>query len=158
MKLPRALNVLSNFGVSLKKNGSSISWPGLNCNLDDVRGRLVARDPFPSPEDAFAVVRREEMRRKVMLVENQFCHNLILLPWCPIRFCPLTNMHSNDHGVTTVTAQATQKTSDGKFTVNQRIGRLKEAKWACPSSPICARTTCHCWYFDLIYTGADRTN
>lgn len=27
---------------------------GLNSNLDDVRGRVVARDPFPSPEDAFA--------------------------------------------------------------------------------------------------------
>ncbi|XP_073307164.1 uncharacterized protein [Primulina huaijiensis] len=34
---------------------------GLNRNIDDVRGRVVARDPFPSPEDAFAKVRREEM-------------------------------------------------------------------------------------------------
>ncbi|XP_073152035.1 uncharacterized protein [Henckelia pumila] len=40
---------------------------GLNRELDDVRGRVVAREPFPSLEDAFADVRREEMRRKVML-------------------------------------------------------------------------------------------
>ncbi|XP_075499991.1 uncharacterized protein LOC142538567 [Primulina tabacum] len=39
---------------------------GLNRNLDDVRGRVVARDPFPSSDDAFAEVRREEMQRKVM--------------------------------------------------------------------------------------------
>ncbi|XP_073129675.1 uncharacterized protein [Henckelia pumila] len=43
---------------------------GLNLNLDDVRGRVVARDPFPSTEDAFAEVRREEMRRKVMLSDD----------------------------------------------------------------------------------------
>ncbi|XP_073133787.1 uncharacterized protein [Henckelia pumila] len=30
---------------------------GLNRNLDEVRGRVVARDPFPSTEEAFADVR-----------------------------------------------------------------------------------------------------
>lgn len=40
---------------------------GLNRELDDVRGKIVARDPFPFHDDAFAEVRREEMRRKVML-------------------------------------------------------------------------------------------
>ncbi|KAL4562118.1 hypothetical protein LXL04_034312 [Taraxacum kok-saghyz] len=43
---------------------------GLNRNLDEVRGRVVARDPFPSTEDAFAEVRREEVRRKVMLTDE----------------------------------------------------------------------------------------
>lgn len=47
-----------------------IRFAGLNRNLDDVRGRVVARDPFPSPEDAFADVRREEMRRKVMFYDD----------------------------------------------------------------------------------------
>lgn len=47
-----------------------IRFAGLNRNLDDVRGRVVARDPFPSPEDAFADVKREEMRRKVMLYDD----------------------------------------------------------------------------------------
>lgn len=31
---------------------------------------VVAHNPFPSPEDAFAEVRREEMRRKVMLPDD----------------------------------------------------------------------------------------
>ena len=43
---------------------------GLNRNLDEVRGRVVAREPFPSTEDAFAEVRREEVRRKVMLTDD----------------------------------------------------------------------------------------
>lgn len=34
---------------------------GQNSHLDYVRGRLVARDPFPSPDDAFTEVRREEL-------------------------------------------------------------------------------------------------
>ncbi|KAK0598581.1 hypothetical protein LWI29_036055 [Acer saccharum] len=44
---------------------------GLNRNLDEVRGRVVARYPFPSTEEAFAEVRREEGRRKVMLTDDQ---------------------------------------------------------------------------------------
>ncbi|KAI9154591.1 hypothetical protein LWI28_028499 [Acer negundo] len=44
---------------------------GLNRNLDEVRGRVVARDPFPSTDEAFAKVRREEGRRKVMLTDDQ---------------------------------------------------------------------------------------
>ncbi|KZV22300.1 hypothetical protein F511_17902 [Dorcoceras hygrometricum] len=43
---------------------------GLNRELDDVRGRIVARDPFPSTDDAFSEVRREELRRKVMLPDS----------------------------------------------------------------------------------------
>ena len=40
---------------------------GLNSNLDEVRGRLVGRAPFPDTEEAFSEVRREEARRRVML-------------------------------------------------------------------------------------------
>lgn len=53
---------------------------GLNSNLDDVCGRVVVRDPFPYPNDAFAEIRREEMHRK-------FCFMMILLllhqTWTP---------------------------------------------------------------------------
>lgn len=35
---------------------------------DDVRGRLLARDPLPTIREAFAVLRHEESRRKVMMV------------------------------------------------------------------------------------------
>lgn len=43
---------------------------GLNRNLDEVRWRVVACDPFPSTEEAFADVRREEARRNVMLTDE----------------------------------------------------------------------------------------
>ncbi|XP_073152996.1 uncharacterized protein [Henckelia pumila] len=52
---------------NLEKERAFDFLAGLNRELDDVRGRVVAREPFPSPEDAFAEVRREDMRRKVML-------------------------------------------------------------------------------------------
>lgn len=66
---------------------------GLNRNLDGVRGRLVARDPsflLKMLLQRYAAARR--CTGKSCWLTNQFCHNLILLPWCPIRFCPLTNM------------------------------------------------------------------
>ncbi|TXG73529.1 hypothetical protein EZV62_002108 [Acer yangbiense] len=37
---------------------------GLNWNLDEICGQVVARDPFPLIEEAFAEVHREEGRRK----------------------------------------------------------------------------------------------
>ena len=40
---------------------------GLNPDLDEVRGRLLGSKPFPPIKDAFAEVRREESRKKVML-------------------------------------------------------------------------------------------
>lgn len=42
---------------------------GLNRDLDDVHDRLAALDPFQSPDDAFAEVRRAELRSKVMLTD-----------------------------------------------------------------------------------------
>ncbi|GAA0146415.1 hypothetical protein LIER_06379 [Lithospermum erythrorhizon] len=46
---------------------------GLNNELDEVRGRIIGQKPFPSTEEAFAEVRREETRRRIMLnqLENQ---------------------------------------------------------------------------------------
>ena len=40
---------------------------GLNRDLDEVRGCVLSRVPFPLIDEAFAKVRREENRRKVML-------------------------------------------------------------------------------------------
>ena len=40
---------------------------GLNQNLDEVRGRLLAINPLPSIREVFSKVRREESRKKVML-------------------------------------------------------------------------------------------
>ncbi|KAJ1396328.1 hypothetical protein SESBI_32635 [Sesbania bispinosa] len=40
---------------------------GVNRNLDEVRGRILGTKPLPSIREAFAEVRREESRRKIML-------------------------------------------------------------------------------------------
>ncbi|XP_052197933.1 uncharacterized protein LOC127804888 [Diospyros lotus] len=40
---------------------------GLNSDLDEVRGQLLGIKPFPSIKEAFAEVRREESRKKVMM-------------------------------------------------------------------------------------------
>ena len=40
---------------------------GLNVEFDEVRGRIIGRNPMPSIGKAFAEVRREESRRHVML-------------------------------------------------------------------------------------------
>ncbi|XP_073284992.1 uncharacterized protein [Primulina huaijiensis] len=40
---------------------------GLNKNLDEVRGRMLAIKPLPTIREVFSEVRREESRRKVML-------------------------------------------------------------------------------------------
>ncbi|KZV37837.1 hypothetical protein F511_10867 [Dorcoceras hygrometricum] len=40
---------------------------GLNRDLDEVRGRILGRNPLPSLVEVFAEVRREEGRRKIML-------------------------------------------------------------------------------------------
>ena len=39
----------------------------LNQELDEVRGRILGRKPLPSIREVFSEVRREEMRRKVMI-------------------------------------------------------------------------------------------
>ncbi|GMI80943.1 hypothetical protein HRI_001763600 [Hibiscus trionum] len=40
---------------------------GLNRDLDEVRGRILGRTPLPTIGEAFAEVRREENRRRVMM-------------------------------------------------------------------------------------------
>ncbi|GMI84832.1 hypothetical protein HRI_002152500 [Hibiscus trionum] len=40
---------------------------GLNRDLDEVRGRILGRTPLPTIGEAFAKVRREENRRRVMM-------------------------------------------------------------------------------------------
>ncbi|CAN1766628.1 hypothetical protein LINPERHAP1_LOCUS10007 [Linum perenne] len=43
---------------------------GLNDDLDEVRGRIIAQKPLPKLGEAFSEVRREETRRRLML-ENK---------------------------------------------------------------------------------------
>ncbi|KAI4345962.1 hypothetical protein L6164_013045 [Bauhinia variegata] len=42
---------------------------GLNKDLDDVRNRILIRNPLPSTQEVFSEVRREASRRKIMLQE-----------------------------------------------------------------------------------------
>ena len=48
---------------------------GLNSDLDEVRGILLGTKPFPSIKEAFAKVRREESRKKVMLTASGSSNN-----------------------------------------------------------------------------------
>ena len=43
---------------------------GLNVEFDEVRGRIIGRQPLPSIGEVFSEVRREESRRQVMLVKQ----------------------------------------------------------------------------------------
>lgn len=43
---------------------------GLNSVYDDVRGRLLAREPLPSVREAFTILRYEKSRRMVMLPDK----------------------------------------------------------------------------------------
>lgn len=93
---------------------------GLNRDLDDVQGRLAARDPFPSPDDAFAEVRREELRSKVMLTD--VVPQFLSAPESSVMVSHKTptqgQRQTNGLGVTTVITPAIQWTNDGKFTAN----------------------------------------
>ena len=55
--------------------------PGLNPNLDEVRGRILGTKPLPSIREVFSEVRREESRKKVMFGNPNPEHKLdILVP------------------------------------------------------------------------------
>ena len=43
---------------------------GLNVDFDEVRGRILGRNPIPPIGEVFSEVRREESRRQVMLGKN----------------------------------------------------------------------------------------
>ncbi|GAA0152308.1 hypothetical protein LIER_10820 [Lithospermum erythrorhizon] len=45
---------------------------GLNNNLDEVKGRIISRSPFPSTEEAFVDIRREESQRRAILQKGDF--------------------------------------------------------------------------------------
>ena len=45
---------------------------GLNVEFDEVRGRIIGRNPLPPISEVFAEVRREESRRQAMLGKKNF--------------------------------------------------------------------------------------
>ncbi|GAA0170096.1 hypothetical protein LIER_40888 [Lithospermum erythrorhizon] len=43
---------------------------GLRTELDEAKGRIISKEPFPSTEEAFAELRREDTRRRLMLQKH----------------------------------------------------------------------------------------
>ncbi|RVX06484.1 hypothetical protein CK203_023551 [Vitis vinifera] len=56
---------------------------GLNVEFDEVRGRIIGRQPMPSIREVFSEVRREESRRNVMLARRDLELLLKVQPWLP---------------------------------------------------------------------------
>ena len=54
----------------LDNNRVFLFLAGLNVEFDEVRGRIIGRQPLPSINEVFAEVRREENRWMVMLGKN----------------------------------------------------------------------------------------
>lgn len=104
---------------------------GVNRYLDEVRGRVVARDPLPSPEDAFAEVRREEIHRKVILPEA-----ILELPNVPEGFALILHKHpssakfhfdskSSNRPICEYCHYPGHRISVGNFMANNQIGSRK---------------------------------
>ena len=52
---------------------------GLDNRLDHVRARVLQVQPFPTVEETFALVRKEEMRQKVMLNQEEGNNSMVML-------------------------------------------------------------------------------
>lgn len=48
---------------------------GLNCQPDEVRGRLLGTKPLPAIEEIFTEVRREGSRKRIMLGDSKTMQN-----------------------------------------------------------------------------------
>ncbi|XP_061354693.1 uncharacterized protein LOC133299272 [Gastrolobium bilobum] len=67
----KGLEANTQFRKHLEKKRLYDFLAGLNRDLDEVRGRILGQRPLPSLADAFAEVRREASRRRVMLGEKE---------------------------------------------------------------------------------------
>ncbi|CAN1303393.1 Retrovirus-related Pol polyprotein from transposon RE2 [Linum perenne] len=57
----------SRFKKYIEKKRTLYFLLGLSQNLDDVKGRIMSTKPFPSLNEAFAEIKREESRRQLMI-------------------------------------------------------------------------------------------
>ena len=48
-----------------------------NNNLDELRGRILGKEPLPVTQEIFANSRREESRRKAMMRRKRLNHNIL---------------------------------------------------------------------------------
>ncbi|KAG8503428.1 hypothetical protein CXB51_001585 [Gossypium anomalum] len=92
---------------------------GLNKDLDEIRGRVLAISPLPSLREAFSMVKKEESRRCVMLSDEPYSTSE--------RSALLTHQSSpsskwGDLGVIIAKSPATLRRSVGSFMVSLRTG------------------------------------
>lgn len=60
----------SMYKKKVERNRLFVFLAGLNKELDEVKGRIVSRQPLPSVKEAFSEIRREENRKKIMMSES----------------------------------------------------------------------------------------
>lgn len=98
---------------------------GLNINLDDVHGHVVARVPFPTSYYVFPEIWHEEKHHKVMLPDDVIAPppNFDVSTLIFIKAPPLGAVKEN---VITAIVLATPKTSVGRFMENRQIGSQRK--------------------------------
>lgn len=104
---------------------------GLNRDLDEVRGRILSTKPLPSVREVFSEVRREEIRRKVMLgvTTNQ--------PITDGSALIVRGPHSNTSKASQPSTHAFQKKSNRPWCEHcKRTGHTKETCWKLNGKPI----------------------
>lgn len=80
---------------------------GLDPNLDHIRSQVLAQDPLPSIKNAFAFVRREELRQLTMMAGNLGDGSAMVASRGPPRISP-------NHGKSTTTPRYSSNSFESK--------------------------------------------
>ena len=101
---------------------------GLNMEFDEVRGRIIGRQPLPSIGEVFSEVRREKSRRLVMLAKGISVTLLKTRPLLVVlmlaELLQRNLMKSLVFGVITAISHGIHERLAGRSTENQQIGRV----------------------------------
>ncbi|KAK3007336.1 hypothetical protein RJ639_016752 [Escallonia herrerae] len=63
----------------LKRKVTRMRQDGLDDRLDNIRGDVLQLKPFPTVEQAYAHVRREDLRQSVMLTKDDIVHSAVMI-------------------------------------------------------------------------------
>ncbi|KAK3006834.1 hypothetical protein RJ639_015528 [Escallonia herrerae] len=63
----------------LKRKVTRMRQDGLDDRLDNIRGDVLQLKPFPTIEQAYAHVRREDLRQSVMLTKDDIVHSAVMI-------------------------------------------------------------------------------
>ncbi|KAK8684074.1 hypothetical protein V6N13_040111 [Hibiscus sabdariffa] len=108
---------------------------GLNKDIDEARGRILAMTPLPSIREVFSTVKKEASRRSVMLSKESH----ISLEGSALLINPLVLLRRAGHGVIIVRSLVTRRTSVRNFMaldLKKMIGKagLQNGLYIIPSS------------------------